>query len=63
MLGYIALLGSHNRAIRSLGTIAVMGEVTCLLAAVTALPAFWYLVERRRSRAAIADDSARDVAS
>lgn len=49
MLGYIALLGSHNRAIRSLGTIAVVGEVSCLLAAVIVLPALWLLVERRRN--------------
>jgi uncharacterized protein len=48
MLGYAALVGSHNRAIRSLGTIAVVGEVSCLLAAVTVLPALWLLVERRR---------------
>ena len=48
MLGYVALLGSHNRAIRSLGTIAVVGEVSCLLAAVIVLPALWFLVERRR---------------
>ena len=50
MLGYLALVGSHNKGIRSLGTIAVMGEVTCLLAAVLVLPALWYLIERRRSR-------------
>jgi predicted exporter len=49
MLGYLALLGSHNRAIRSLGTIAVVGEISCLLAAVIVLPALWLLVERRRS--------------
>jgi uncharacterized protein len=47
-LGYLALLGSANRAIRSLGLIAVVGEVCCLLAAVTVLPALWFLVERRR---------------
>ena len=51
MLGYLALVGSHNRAIRSLGTIAVVGEVSCLLAAVLVLPALWLLVERRRRRA------------
>ena len=50
MLGYLALVGSRNRAIRSLGTIAVVGEVTCLLAAVMVLPALWYLLERRRRR-------------
>ena len=48
MLGYLALVGSHNRAIRSLGTIAVVGEVSCLLAAVMVLPALWLVVERRR---------------
>jgi uncharacterized protein len=48
MLGYLALVGSHNRAIRSLGTIAVVGEVSCLLAAVMVLPALWLLVERAR---------------
>jgi predicted RND superfamily exporter protein len=54
MLGYLALVGSHNRAIRSLGTIAVVGEVSCLLAAVMVLPALWLLVERRRRSAGIA---------
>jgi predicted RND superfamily exporter protein len=48
MLGYLALVGSHNRAIRSLGVIAVVGEVSCLLAAVIVLPALWLLIERRR---------------
>ena len=52
MLGYLALVGSHNRAIRSLGTIAVVGEVSCLLAAVLVLPSLWFLVERRRGRRA-----------
>ena len=51
-LGYLALIGSLNRAIRSLGEIAVVGEVSCLLAAVTVLPALWLLVERRRVRSA-----------
>jgi hypothetical protein len=49
-LGYLALLGSANRGIRSLGLIAVVGEVSCLLAAVTVLPALWLLVEQRRRR-------------
>ena len=51
-LGYLALIGSHNRAIRSLGIIAVVGEVSCLLAAVTVLPAIWYLVQEARRRRA-----------
>ncbi len=41
LLGYVALVGSHNRAIRSLGTIAAVGEVSCLLAAVVVLPALY----------------------
>jgi predicted RND superfamily exporter protein len=49
IVGYLALLGSHNGAIRSLGLIAVLGEVSCLLAAVTVLPALWLLVDRRRA--------------
>jgi predicted RND superfamily exporter protein len=48
-LGYFALVGSHNQAIRSLGTVAVVGEMSCLAAAVLVLPAFWYLVERSRA--------------
>ncbi|HZU84308.1 MAG TPA: MMPL family transporter, partial [Polyangiaceae bacterium] len=48
MLGYLALVGSHNRGIRSLGIIAVVGEVSCLLAAVLFLPALWLVIERRR---------------
>jgi predicted RND superfamily exporter protein len=55
MLGYLALVGSLNRAIRSLGTIAVVGEVSCLLAAVLVLPALWLVVERRRAGAAARD--------
>jgi predicted RND superfamily exporter protein len=47
-LGYFALLGSHNQAIRSLGIVAVVGEISCLLAAMIVLPSGWYLAERRR---------------
>lgn len=46
MLGYLALLGSHNGAIRSLGAIAAVGELSCLLAAVLILPALWLVRER-----------------
>jgi predicted exporter len=46
MLGYLALLGSHNAAIRGLGAIAAVGEVSCLLAAVLVLPSLWLLAER-----------------
>ncbi len=46
MLGYLALLRSDNQAIRSLGLVAVMGEIACLLAAVLVLPAALMLRER-----------------
>ena len=52
ILGYLALLGSHNQAIGSLGRLAVIGEVSCLLAAVLVLPAGWYLFEQRAARKA-----------
>ncbi len=50
MLGYLALVGSHNQGIRSLGEVAVIGEISCLTAAVLVLPAGWYLLERRRRK-------------
>jgi hypothetical protein len=46
MLGYVALVGSHNAAIRGLGSIAAVGELSCLLAAVVIMPALWRLAER-----------------
>jgi uncharacterized protein len=49
MLGYLALVGSHNAAIRGLGTIAAIGELSCLLAAVLVMPSLWLLVERNPS--------------
>ena len=51
-LGYIALLRSHNEAVRSLGALAVLGEASCLAAALLALPAALVLIERRRRRRA-----------
>ena len=39
LLGYLALVRSMNFAVRSLGVAAVLGEITCLLAAVLVLPA------------------------
>jgi uncharacterized protein len=38
-LGYLALVRSMNYAVRSLGVAAVLGEISCLLAAVLVLPA------------------------
>jgi predicted RND superfamily exporter protein len=47
-LGYLALLRAHNQAVRSLGAVAVLGEVSCLTAALLALPAAVAWSERRR---------------
>jgi predicted RND superfamily exporter protein len=49
MLGYVALVGSHNAAIRGLGAIAAVGELSCLLAAVLVMPSLWLLVENNQS--------------
>jgi len=49
MLGYTALLGSVNQAIRSLGLLAVLGEIGCLAAAALVLPG--YLVWREQAAA------------
>jgi predicted RND superfamily exporter protein len=48
-LGYLALLRAHNQAVRSLGAVAVLGEVTCLGAALLFLPAAVRWWERRRA--------------
>ena len=50
MLGYLALLGSSNLGIRSLGEVAAVGEVSCLLAAVLFLPALILTLDARRAR-------------
>ncbi len=51
ILSYLALLGSINQAVRSLGLVAVLGELCCLTVAVLVLPAALLLRERRASRA------------
>jgi hypothetical protein len=53
ILSYLALLGSINQAVRSLGLVAVLGELCCLAAAVLVLPAALLLRERRASRYAL----------
>jgi predicted exporter len=50
MLGYVALVGSHNAAIRGLGAIAAVGELSCLLAAVLVMPSLWRLAETQQQR-------------
>src|SRR5262249_46373121 len=49
-LGYLALVRSMNYAVRSLGEAAVLGEVSCLLAAVVVLPAGLSWLDRKLPR-------------
>jgi predicted RND superfamily exporter protein len=48
IIGYSSLLLSRNRALRSFGLLADIGEVTCLAAALIALPALVRLFHRAR---------------
>jgi predicted RND superfamily exporter protein len=48
-LGYLALLRAHNQAVRSLGVVAVLGEMSCVVAALLVLPALVVWWSRRRN--------------
>jgi predicted RND superfamily exporter protein len=48
IIGYSSLLLARNRALQSFGRVAYLGEITCLVAALLALPALVSLVQRRR---------------
>ncbi|MFO0591485.1 MAG: MMPL family transporter [Polyangiaceae bacterium] len=68
LLGYLALVRSMNYGVRSLGIAAVLGEVTCLLAAVLVLPAglTWLdqaYMRRKAEKAALAGGGAKIAAS
>jgi predicted RND superfamily exporter protein len=47
ILGYATLVTADNQAIQSFGLTAVIGEITCLSAALFALPAVLSLRDRR----------------
>jgi predicted RND superfamily exporter protein len=47
IIGYSSLLVAENRALFLFGVVAVLGEVACLTAALTLLPALLVLMERR----------------
>ena len=49
IIGYATLVTADNMAIQSFGLTAVIGELTCLSAALFALPALLAFVDRRRS--------------
>jgi predicted RND superfamily exporter protein len=47
IIGYSSLLLAGSQAFVSFGTLAVLGEITCLTAAIVALPAAWHFFEER----------------
>ncbi len=59
MIGYATLVTADNQAIQSFGLTAVIGEITCLSAALFALPAVLSLRDRRAN---IAPDAAHQGA-
>jgi predicted RND superfamily exporter protein len=58
-LGYLALLRAHNSAVRSLGAVAVLGEVSCLVTAVLVLPALFAWRDRRSEEPAVVAERSR----
>ncbi len=51
IIGYSSLLISGSQAFTSFGRLAVLGELTCITAAIIALPAFWLLFQKLTRRA------------
>ena len=51
IIGYSSLLLSHNRALRSFGMLADLGEIMCLAAALIALPALVRAFTRKSAAA------------
>lgn len=49
IIGYSSLLIASNQAFVSFGTLAVIGELTCVFAAVVSLPALIWLQEQKQS--------------
>ncbi len=49
IIGYSSLLLSRNRALRSFGLLADLGEITCLMAALVALPALVRVFSKPRA--------------
>jgi predicted RND superfamily exporter protein len=60
MIGYATLVTADNQAIQSFGLTAVIGEITCLTAALFALPAVLSLRDRRRTAMEPADAGAAE---
>jgi predicted RND superfamily exporter protein len=47
IVGYGSLLAAHSQALRGFGAMAILGEISCLLAALVALPALVEWLARR----------------
>jgi len=62
IIGYSSLLIAGNQAFVSFGIIAVLGELTCVTAAVVALPAMLRYLDMRKLRKAAAVSSDQTVA-
>ena len=60
-LGYLALVSSVNFAVRSLGIAAVVGELTCVLAAVILLPAVLHWRDSWANRRGVVTDKVADA--
>ena len=58
-IGYLALLMSINRGIRSFGLSAAVGEITCLCAAVLWLPALFVWRAQNRARRSAQQSAAK----
>jgi hypothetical protein len=52
IVGYGSLLAARNRALQGFGAMAILGEISCLLAALVGLPSLVLWWEQRRARRA-----------
>jgi hypothetical protein len=50
LIGYTSLMLTSNRALQSFGIMANIGEITTLLTALFALPAYLLIMERRTAK-------------
>jgi predicted RND superfamily exporter protein len=51
IIGYGSLVIASNQAFVSFGKLAILGEITCVTAAIICLPAFlWYLEQRKQKK-------------
>lgn len=61
VIGYASLHASSNQAVNSFGDATAIGEVTCLTAAVLALPALLYLFAKREAARRSSTSRPRDA--